>query len=296
MQYSGLTADHWQQRHQDYQTRGITDVWLWLPAAGKHTASSKASGSSVEANQSTLVTARMNPAQHAAVRAGQPALWVLLGVGEHIATGYSGRPYQEELDLDRLELDKYWWLPERLERTGLRPPDPDQPGQVTVAVDPLAACTLTPQGLRTPMLVRLHAERDALQRLAAPSQQQAQRGLELLAAARERVQTRLLPRLYAELAAPDIGDRGVRASGADVRAWLYETLRGHLLTARGLPVDELVEQCRATGVGETRNRGVERVVTRFLTRLRDSQIIAVQGRPQQQITRGPQFDRWEPYP
>lgn len=307
----GLTAARWQQRHQDYQARGITDVWLWIlqpTASGNRTHSDQSSDRRVnpggEPDRVRAMTARMSVAQQAAVQAGQPALWVLLD--GRIATGYTGRPYQEELDLDRLWLDKYWWLPERLARTGLRTPNPDRldqagGGKVTVAVDLLAACTLTPQGIDTPMLARIQTERDTLHRLAAPAQQRAQEALKTLAAARERLQARLPPRWHAEFATPDLPALGVRAPAADMRAWVYETLRGHLATAASVPVDDLIAQCRTLGVVEPRNRGVELVITRFLARLRDLRIITVQarpgsipGRPQQHITRGPRYDRWEP--
>jgi hypothetical protein len=160
-------------------------------------------------------------------------------------------PCAEEVD----DWTSQWWQPAALEHIGLRLPA----GPVAeVAVEPLAACTLTTDGLVTPMLARIRQERAALQAKAAPRQRQAahaerarqaplaavlaernarkdlERARTFLEQSRGELEQRLAAAAYAEPAHPTPASRQVQVSPAQLHALVYGILRRALPAGRPL--------------------------------------------------------------
>jgi hypothetical protein len=305
VQYSGLTIEGWLARHRDYQVRAIADVWLWHldlpPATGPG-----------------LLQVQLSAVQQAAVRQGLPALWIC--ANGRIGTGYCGHPCAEEVD----GLTFPWWQPGALEHTGLRLPD----GLVAeAAVEPLASCAITADGLLTPMLGRIQQERAALQAKAAPLQRQAaqaerarqaqaaqarraqvaavlaernahkdvERARALLEQTRVELEQRLSTAAYAELAHPTHASHQVQVNPAQLHALVYGILRRALLAGRELTRRRLKHSCHVVGVTEAVPYGVSAAVDAFLARLADQHMICI-GPSDGRLQMGPAFDRWETPP
>jgi hypothetical protein len=200
-----------------------------------------------------------------------------------------------------------------LERIGLRLPS----GPVAqVAVEPLASCTLTIDGLMTPTLGRIDQERAALQAKAAPLQQQAahaerarqaqmaavlaernahkdlERARAFLEQTRGELEQRLAAAAYAELAHPTQASRQVQVSPAQLHALIYGILRKGLPAGRHLTRNGLKHSCYVVGVTEAVPYGVSTAVDAFLEHLADQHMIRIDPRDGQ-VRMGPAFDRWE---
>jgi hypothetical protein len=218
-------------------------------------------------------------------------------------------PCAEEVD----NWTSHWWQPAALEHIGLRLPA----GPVAeVAVEPLAACTLTTDGLVTPMLARIRQERAALQAKAAPRQQQAahperarqaplaavlaernarkdlERARTFLEQTRGELEQRLAAAAYAELAHPTPASHQVQVSPTQLHALVYGILRRALPAGRPLTANGLKHSCHVVGVPEAVPYGVSTAVDAFLERLADQHMIRIDP-PDGRVRMGPAFDRWE---
>jgi hypothetical protein len=305
VQYSGLTVEVWWARRRDYRARGIADVWLW------HLDLPRATGPGP-------LQVQLSAVQQAAVRQGLPALWIC--ADGQIATGYCGQACAEEVD----DWTSPWWRPGTLEHIGLRPPD----GSLAeVAIEKLAECTLTADGLLTPMLGRIHQERAALQAKATPLQQQAaqadrahqaeaahaaearraqagvvlaernahkdlERARAFLEETRIELERRLSAAAYAELAHPTHASHQVQVTPAQLHALVYRIVWRALLAGRELTRRRLKHSCHVVGVTEAVPYGVSAAVDAFLTRLAHQHMIWI-GPPDGRLRMGPSFDRWE---
>jgi len=245
--------------------------------------------------------------QQVALHHGLPALWIC--ADGQIGTGYRGRPCAEEVD----DWTSQWWQAAALEHIGLRLPGGPA---AEVAVEPLASCTLTADGLVTPMLGRIYQERAALQAKAAPLQEQAahaerarqaqvaavlaernaQKDLEraraFLKQTRVELEQRLAAAAYAELAHPTPASRQVQVDPAQLHALVYGILRRALVAGRPLTRNGLKHSCHVVGVSEAVPYGVSAAVDAFLERLADQHMLRIDpcdGR----VRMGPAFDRWE---
>jgi hypothetical protein len=285
VQYSGLTVEAWWARHRDYQVRGITDVWLWhlnLPPTGPGP-----------------LHVELSAVQQAAVGQGLPALWIC--ADGRIGTGSSGHLCAEEVD----GWTSQWWRPGTLEHIGLRLPD----GSLAeVAVEPLAECTLSADGLLTPVLGRIHRERVLLQAKATPLQRQAAQAAEarraqvaqaaearraqvvavlaernahkdleraraFLEQTRIELEQRLSAAAYAELAHPTQASHQVQVDPAQLHALVYGIVRRALLAGRELTRRRLKHSCHVVGVTEAVPYGVSAAVDAFLARMADQHMI-----------------------
>jgi AcrR family transcriptional regulator len=294
VQYSGLTIEAWRARHRDYRARGITDVWLWHldlpPATGPDP-----------------LQVQLPAVQQAAVHQGLPVLWIC--ADGQVGTGYRGRPCAEEVD----DWTSSWWQPVALEHIGLRLPNGSA---AEVAVEPLAGCTLTADGLLTPMLSRIHQERAALQAKAAPLQQQAaeaerarqaqlaavlaernahkdlERARAFLEQTRIELEQRLPAAAYRQLAHPTHASHQVQVTPAQLHALVYGILRRMLPRGWEFTRRRLKHSCHVVGVTEAVPYGVSAAVDAFLERLADQHMIRIDP-PDGRILPGPAFNRWE---
>jgi hypothetical protein len=203
-------------------------------------------------------------------------LWI--GADGQIGTGYRGQPCAEEVD----GWTSQWWQPVTLEHIGLRLPG----GPIAeVAVEPPASCTLTADGLVTPMLGRIDQERAVLQAKAAPLQEQAahaerarqaqvagvlaernthkdlERARAFLEQTRVELEQRLAAAAYAELAHPTQASHQVQVTPAQLHALVYGILRRVLPTGWELTRRRVKHSCHVVGVTEAVPYGVSAAST-----------------------------------
>ncbi|WP_432522781.1 competence protein CoiA family protein [Kineococcus sp. SYSU DK006] len=189
VQYAALSVEQWRTRHASYQEQGITAVWL-LGHQGKHLRRARAHSWEPDGAADGLIA--LSDLHAAMTQAGVPMLWInpVWGEGAGIGTASTSTSphrvrdgsYGDEHG-DSFATDTRFHVP----------PDPHQE-RAAFHADPLTTCTLTPDGLSTPTLQRLHhserlltsvnAARQAIDRARAAAEAEARRAREARAQVR----------------------------------------------------------------------------------------------------------------
>jgi Competence protein CoiA-like family len=301
VQYSGLTVELWQQRHRDYRDRGIVDVWLWHLDPDDIERRPWPSGGEI-----LLLAARTSRVQEAAIQAGLAALWIL--PEGRITTGISGVPFDPKQRAGWLDLNE----PRHRAALGL------QSSRTRVERDPhgwldlsgLDECRLTPDGLRTPALDRIDADREYVERFAAsrpiwervgePNWLIEQNDVKDHALASQRteqvranVQRLLSPEIYRYIEAAHPSDEDIHVTGAQLRAWVMTHIASSHRRRWPIVANDLKHSCHKLGILEARRWAISTAVDAFLYRLSELRIVTV-GRIDQVIRPGTAFKAWEP--
>ena len=195
VQYAPLSVQRWRERHDSYQAQGITAVWL-LGHTGAHLRAPRTPSVHLHSHLPSHLRNHLgdgNGAEaplvalgdlHAAMTgAGVPLLWInpVLTDGAIATVAVPRRPHRTRSgSYGDAHGDNY----ARDTVFDVTPGAHDQQG--VLQVDPLAACTLTPQGLTTPALQRLHANTTTLQRIDAARRRDDEERAAREAAARDR--------------------------------------------------------------------------------------------------------------
>lgn len=151
VQYSQLSVDAWQARHDSYVEQGLVDLWLFGHTGPHFKTSYSAGGPSRHADL------RLSPVHQAVAGAGLPLLWInpiaaLVGVAS--------------VSLDSYECSMHGCTHPRLVPPRLVPPRKHDSAAL-FSVDSLDDCSPDPLGMTSPSLARYRGERKSLEREAA---------------------------------------------------------------------------------------------------------------------------------
>nr|WP_276612101.1 competence protein CoiA family protein [Kineococcus vitellinus] len=189
VQYAALSVEQWRTRHASYQEQGITAVWL-LGHQGKHLRRARAYSWEPAGAADGLIA--LSDLHAAMAQAGLPVLWINPVWGEGAGIGTASTTTSPHRVRDGSYGDEHG--DSFTTDTAFEVPPAPRQERAAFHADPLTTCTLTPDGLSTPTLQRLHhserlltslnAARQAIDQARAAAEAEARRAHEARAQVR----------------------------------------------------------------------------------------------------------------